>query len=170
MSRARAFAAVDLGAESGRVALGRLDGEQVSLEIVHRFANRPVWLNDGLHWDLLNLFDESLQGMARAAEIAPLEGIGVDAWGVDYALLDPSDRVLGLPFHYRDRRTEGMIAAAHAQGQSRGAVRAYRHSDDADQHCLPADGGSRRRGRAGRRPLGLRPRPVRPVDDRRAGQ
>ena len=49
MSSSRAFAAVDLGAESGRVALGRLDGEQIRLEVVHRFANHAVWLNDGLH-------------------------------------------------------------------------------------------------------------------------
>jgi rhamnulokinase len=115
VSKTRAFAAVDLGAESGRVALGRLDGDQVSLEVVHRFVNRPVWLNDGLHWDLLKLFADSLDGLARAAGSARLDGIGVDAWGVDYALLDRAHRVLGLPFHYRDRRTEGMVAAAHAK-------------------------------------------------------
>lgn len=115
MNSARRFAAVDLGAESGRVALGSLDGKQVRLRVVHRFANHPVWLNDGLHWDLLKLFGDSLDGIARAAKIARLDGIGVDAWGVDYALLDKTQRVLGLPFHYRDRRTEGMIAAAHAK-------------------------------------------------------
>lgn len=115
MNNARAFAAVDLGAESGRVALGRLDGEHVSLEIVHRFVNRPVWLNDGLHWDLLKLFADSLDGIGRAAGAAPLDGIGVDSWGVDYALLDRSRRSLGVPFHYRDRRTEGMITAVHAK-------------------------------------------------------
>ncbi len=115
MNSARAFAAVDLGAESGRVALGRLDGEKVSLEIVHRFVNRPVWINDGLRWDLLKLFGDSLDGIARAADRERLDGIGVDAWGVDYALLDAAHRVLGLPFHYRDRRTEGMIAAVHAK-------------------------------------------------------
>lgn len=115
MSRTRAFAAVDLGAESGRVAVGRLDGEHVGLEVVHRFVNRPVWLNDGLHWDLLRLFADALDGIGRAAAAHRLDGIGVDSWGVDYALLDGSHRVLGLPFHYRDRRTEGMIAAVHAR-------------------------------------------------------
>ena len=116
MSRSRAFAAVDLGAESGRVALGRFDGDHVDLEIVHRFANQPVWLNDGLHWDLLRLFDDSLDGIGRAArDAAHLDGIGIDAWGVDYALLDADHRVLGLPFHYRDRRTDGMVAATHAR-------------------------------------------------------
>lgn len=115
MSSSRTFAAVDLGAESGRVALGRLDGERVRMEIVHRFANRPVWLNDGLHWDLVGLFADSLDGIGHAGETGRLDGIGVDAWGVDYALLDGSHHVLGPPFHYRDRRTEGMVGAAHAK-------------------------------------------------------
>jgi rhamnulokinase len=109
-----AYAAVDLGAESGRVVLGRLEGGRVRLEEVHRFENRPVRLPDGLRWNLLALFAESLRGLCEAARRAPLKGIGVDAWGVDYALLDGHDRVLGLPFHYRDPRTEGMIDAAHS--------------------------------------------------------
>ena len=110
-----AFAAVDLGAESGRVVLGRLDGRSVALQLVHRFANRPVRLPDGLHWNLLSLFAEAREGIARAAGEATLRGVGVDAWGVDYALLDGHGGVLGLPFHYRDDRTEGMIARAHAR-------------------------------------------------------
>jgi rhamnulokinase len=115
LPEAPAYAAIDLGAESGRVVLGRLAGERVELEVVHRFANRPVHLPDGLRWNLLHLFTESLAGLARAARAAPLRGVGVDSWGVDYALLDGRSRVLGLPFHYRDRRTEGMIARAHAR-------------------------------------------------------
>jgi rhamnulokinase len=108
------YAAVDLGAESGRVVLGRLADGRVELEEIHRFANRPVQLPDGLRWNLLALFGEALSGLAKAAQRAQLVGIGVDAWGVDYALLDGRNRVLGLPFHYRDARTEGMIEAAHA--------------------------------------------------------
>ena len=116
MPDAPAYAAVDLGAESGRVVVGRLDGARVDLEVVHRFANRPVRLPDGLRWNLLALFTETLDGLRRAAEAAPswaLAGVGVDAWGVDYALLDGERRVLGLPFHYRDGRTDGMVARAH---------------------------------------------------------
>ena len=115
MTATRAFAAVDLGAESGRVVLGRLDRRSVSLEVVHRYANRSVRLPDGLHWDLLALFADTLEGLARAAAVAPLGGIGVDAWGVDFGLLDRDARLLGLPFHYRDARTEGMIARVHAR-------------------------------------------------------
>jgi rhamnulokinase len=107
------FAAVDLGAESGRVVRGRFEGESVSLEIAHRFANRPVQLPDGLRWNLLGLFAEVLDGLRKLDR--PLGGVGIDAWGVDYALLDARGQVLGLPFHYRDPRTRGMVARAHAR-------------------------------------------------------
>jgi rhamnulokinase len=107
------FAAVDLGAESGRVVRGRLDGGRVELSVVHRFRNRPLRLPDGLRWNLLALFAEALDGLRRIG--APLAGVGVDTWGVDYALLDGAGRVLGLPFHYRDARTDGMVERAHAR-------------------------------------------------------
>src|SRR3954470_4413205 len=111
------YAAIDLGAESGRVVRGRLDsdGGAVDLDVVHRFANRPVRLPDGLRWNLLALFTEALDGLKRAAAAGRLDGVGVDAWGVDYALLDSDRCVLGLPFHYRDGRTEGMVARAHGR-------------------------------------------------------
>ena len=92
---------------------GTFDGRQVALDVAHRFANVPVRLPDGLRWNLLTLFGEILLGLRRLT--GPLGGVGVDSWGVDYALLDVRDRVLGLPFHYRDDRTEGMVARAHAR-------------------------------------------------------
>jgi rhamnulokinase len=103
------YAAIDLGAGSGRVLRGTLDGGRVELEEVHRFDNRPVRLPDGLRWNLLHLFTESLAGLRRAGAV---DGVGVDTWGVDYALLDAEHRVLGLPFHYRDDRTAGMVERA----------------------------------------------------------
>ncbi len=109
------FAAVDLGAESGRVVLGCVQAGSVSLEEVHRFPNQPVTLPDGVRWNLLSLFAQTLEGIARAALRGPLHGVGVDSWGVDYALLDGDNRVLGLPFHYRDARTAGMVAQAYAR-------------------------------------------------------
>jgi rhamnulokinase len=111
----RAYAAIDLGATSGRVLVGRHAGERIALEEVHRFPNRPVRLPDGLRWNLLHLFTESLDGVRAAAAQGPLAGIGVDSWGVDYALLDDRGRVLGLPFHYRDERTAGMVERAFAR-------------------------------------------------------
>jgi rhamnulokinase len=113
LTTSRAFAAVDLGADSGRVVLGRLEHGAVSLEVVHRFANRPVRLPDGLHWNLLALFGETLEGLSRAAAKAPLSGVGIDSWGCDYGLLDGSNQLLGLPFHYRDERTQGMVERVH---------------------------------------------------------
>jgi rhamnulokinase len=92
---------------------GTLDGARVTLSVAHRFANRPVALPDGLRWNLLSLFAEVLEGL-RGLD-GPLAGVGVDTWGVDYALLDGECRVLGLPFHYRDSRTDGMIERAHAR-------------------------------------------------------
>src|SRR5829696_4918211 len=109
---ADAVAAIDLGASSGRVVTGRLADGRMALEEVHRFPNRPVRLPDGLRWNLLHLFTEALEGIRRAG---PLRGVGVDAWGVDYALLDAEHRVLGLPFHYRDDRTAGMAERAFAR-------------------------------------------------------
>jgi len=116
MARALVFAAVDLGAESGRVVAGRLDGGSVAVEVVHRFANRSQWLPDGLHWNVALLFSDTLEGLARAHASQPLDGIGVDAWGVDYALLDGERRMLGLPFHYRDDRvSDEVMSRAHAR-------------------------------------------------------
>ncbi len=103
------YAAVDLGATSGRVVTGRLCDGRVELTEAHRFDNRPVRLPDGLRWNFLHLFTETLAGLRRTGE---LDGVGVDTWGVDYALLDAENRVLGLPFHYRDDRTEGMVERA----------------------------------------------------------
>ena len=97
------YAAIDLGASSGRVVTGLFDGSVMELVERHRFQNRPVQLPDGLHWNLLHLFTEAV-GALRGRTLA---GVGVDTWGVDYALLDEHNRVLGLPFHYRDERTEG---------------------------------------------------------------
>lgn len=107
------FAAVDLGAESGRVIAGRVGAGSLELSEIHRFPSATVSLPDGLHWNVLSLFSEMLAGLAKATHSAgALAGIGIDAWGVDYGLLDGSHRLLGIPFHYRDRRTDGMVQRA----------------------------------------------------------
>lgn len=116
MGRAQAYAAVDLGAESGRVVLGRLEDERLSLREVHRFANRPVRLGHSLRWDIHRLYGEILWGLGAAAAAAPgLASVAVDGWGVDFGLLDRRGELIGLPHHYRDRRTEGVPARLHAR-------------------------------------------------------
>jgi rhamnulokinase len=104
-----AFLAVDLGAESGRAVLGRFNGERITLEEVHRFPNVPVRLPDGLHWDVLQIMAEVKDGIAKATRNGEqIESLGVDAWGVDFALLDRDGCLISNPYHYRDLRTEGM--------------------------------------------------------------
>lgn len=109
--------AVDLGAESGRVSLGRFDGEHLEIEVIHRFPNRSVRLNGTLYWDLLATYDEILQGMRKAVQTAgaPIASVGVDTWGVDFGILDENGALLGLPVHYRDKRTEGLIEEVTAR-------------------------------------------------------
>ncbi|MCH1867735.1 rhamnulokinase family protein [Nocardioides sp. CFH 31398] len=104
-------AAVDLGASSGRVVVGRAGPGGVDLEVVHRFANDPVRLPDGLHWDLLGLYREVLVGLRRAAAHDPVS-VGIDSWAVDYGLLRDG-RLLGMPYTYRDARTARGVRAVH---------------------------------------------------------
>src|ERR1700676_1285554 len=106
----RNVAAVDLGAESGRVILARFDGRSLGLEEVHRFPNRPVTLHGHRFWNMLGLWDEILAGLRKARKLAgTLDSIGVDTWGVDYGLVDANGFLLGNPFQYRDHRTDGVM-------------------------------------------------------------
>ena len=113
MEETQSFLAFDLGAESGRGVLGRFDGEKIELEELHRFPNGGVRVLDSLHWDVLRLWDEmknALSVCARRRE--DLKGIGIDTWGVDFALIGVDNSLLGLPYHYRDSRTDGMLDKA----------------------------------------------------------
>ena len=114
------FLAIDLGASGGRVMLGRWEagrpgGARFELSELHRFENGPVAVRGRLFWDHLRLWANIKQGLAAYASRydAPLAGIGLDTWGVDYGLLDGSGMLLGNPFHYRDAGTDGMAEAAH---------------------------------------------------------
>jgi rhamnulokinase len=99
------FAAVDLGAQSGRVAVGRFDGERIRITGVHAFPNAPVRTRDELSWDVLRIYSELTAGLAAAArEAGRVDSVAVDSWGVDFALLDRSGRLLGNPVCYRDAR------------------------------------------------------------------
>lgn len=106
------FVAFDFGAESGRAMLASFDGERIALQEAHRFANVPVRVRGSLHWDALRLFDEIKRGLMQIARAhRELAGIGLDTWGVDFALLGRDEELLGNPFHYRDERTIGMMDA-----------------------------------------------------------
>ncbi|WP_421735077.1 rhamnulokinase [Cellulomonas sp.] len=104
-----AFAAVDLGASSGRVIVGSVGGDRVDLHEVNRFPNGPVRVGGALHWDVLGLYRGILDGLRAATrEVGALDGVGIDSWAVDYGLLDADGELLGNPFHYRDARTDGV--------------------------------------------------------------
>jgi rhamnulokinase len=112
-----AYLAFDLGASSGRAIVGRVEGEQLLLEEVHRFPNQGVLLPSGLHWNVLQMWDEIQKGLRKGIDAAGdgLQSLGVDSWGVDYALLGRHDELLGNPYHYRDQRTDNILEEAFSR-------------------------------------------------------
>jgi rhamnulokinase len=113
------MAAVDLGAQSGRVAVGSFDGERLVLDEAHRFANEPVRIRGTLHWDILRLYQDTLDGLRKAARRTSIDSVSVDAWAVDFGLVDRAGRLLQNPVHYRDARraaaVEGVLARVPAR-------------------------------------------------------
>ncbi len=109
------LAAVDLGASSGRVMLGRVGPDVLELTEAHRFGNGAVQLPDGLYWDVLGLYREILTGLRAAGRTAELGGVAIDSWGVDYGLLDAHGALRGNPHCYRDPRAEAAIEKVHRQ-------------------------------------------------------
>jgi rhamnulokinase len=114
MTKACNYLAFDLGASGGRAMLGQFDGRRIQLSEVHRFPNGPIQLPDGLHWDILRLWTEILTGIGHAVREhgKDLASVGIDTWGVDFALLDRQGALIGNPHHYRDARTDGMFEEA----------------------------------------------------------
>lgn len=109
MAAGNAFAAVDLGASSGRVMVGEIGPDRLRVREAHRFANGPVPRSGGLYWDLERIRGEVVHGLRTAGAIANVVGIAVDSWGVDYGLVGPTEELLTQPRHYRDPRgTDGM--------------------------------------------------------------
>jgi len=105
------YLAFDLGAESGRAMLGTLDAGRLKIEELHRFLNTPVRVFDALYWDTLRLWHEIQRGLCVAGRERKLQvdGIGIDTWGVDFALLGPDGALADNPRHYRDGRTNGVM-------------------------------------------------------------
>src|SRR5688572_6202804 len=91
--------AVDLGAESGRVMAVHFTGESLELEELSRFPNRAVKVRETLHWNILDLWHNITAGIDLGKKFKPAS-VGVDTWGVDYALLDAHGNLIGLPVHY----------------------------------------------------------------------
>jgi rhamnulokinase len=118
MSEEKSFAAVDLGASSGRVILGKISKDKIEYEEVHRFGNGPIARGDGLYWDIESLKTNVMEGLAKLAG-SGIVSIGVDSWAVDYGLVDDQGELIRDPHHYRDDRNyrgvsnvEGKISSA----------------------------------------------------------
>ncbi|MFM8653817.1 MAG: rhamnulokinase, partial [Verrucomicrobiota bacterium] len=107
MSQVSHHAAIDLGAESGRVILGKLEGGKISIEEIHRFPNRMREKDGGLRWDLRHLEQEILAGLKKIGDRKiQLDTVSTDSWGVDYVFLPEDGSPAKDPFCYRDGRNE----------------------------------------------------------------
>ena len=137
------FAAVDLGAQSGRVAVGRFDGERLGVTEVHRFPNVPVRTRGTLNWDILRLYQDVLHGLRAAAHEADhVDSVAVDSWAVDFALIDSKGRLVQNPVHYRDvRRARAMdgvlmrVPARVATARSPGCASPCHSAPSASPRC-----------------------------------
>lgn len=110
------FLTFDFGASSGRGILADFDGQKLSIREIHRFVNEPVLAFGHYYWDLLRLFSEMKNGLIqlRRDGMTEIASMGVDTWGVDFALLDAYDKPLGNPFYYRDSLTDGAMEAVYS--------------------------------------------------------
>lgn len=117
MSHSNVYLSIDLGASSGRVMAGIWDGSSLQLSEVHRFPSPAVFIPPYHHWDILSIYNSILQGLNKAQQIYSdrIVSIGVDSWGVDYALIDSKGELLANPVQYRDERTQEPFANVQAR-------------------------------------------------------
>ena len=106
----RVFAAIDLGASSGRVVAGVLERDRIGLRVVERFAHGPVEQDGHLRWNLTKVYGQVSDGLRR---IPDAESVGIDGWGVDYGILDQDGDLLAEPVAYRDGRTAEVVKDVH---------------------------------------------------------
>ena len=103
-------AAIDLGASSGRIAVGSLDSGSLVIQEVHRFKHEAkVFADGGLHWEWSKIVDEVKTGLLKAQELGEIISVGIDTWAVDYGLLDTQGNLIEEPYCYRDSRTDGLM-------------------------------------------------------------
>lgn len=105
------YLAVDFGAGSGRVMASWVEDGTIQLEEVHRFGNDGVQLKGSWHWNVTQQFTNLTDGLSKAAETYGdrVTSIGIDTWGVDYGLVDQNGSLLGIPYQYRDGRTDDIM-------------------------------------------------------------
>ena len=107
----RYFLAIDIGAESGRVMLGSLHYDRLTLKEIHRFVNGMLQIRGKYYWNIGNIYNEIIRGLEiciSREKIQP-DSIGIDTWGVDFGLLTEDGTLLGFPYAYRDHRIHNAI-------------------------------------------------------------
>ena len=126
MGKDKHYLALDLGAESGRGMLATLADGRLELADIHRFQTGASCLpsmyphvahEKGVSdvsyvWDFIRFWCDIKECIQQASKKATLTSVGVDTWGVDFALLDKNGQLLSTPYHYRDERTDGMMEEA----------------------------------------------------------
>ena len=109
------YLAIDIGASSGRHILGWMQEGKLVLEEIHRFKNGAEKVDDKLIWNVDSLFSSIVEGIKKCKELGKIPySIGIDTWGVDYALLDENDKLISEIYSYRDDRTLSVIDKVHA--------------------------------------------------------
>jgi rhamnulokinase len=104
----KSFLAFDIGATSGRSILGTLENGRLQMKELTRFPNQMLQIGDHFHWNIYSLFEHLKAGlMAAKSEDVEISSIGIDTWGVDFALLAKDGTILGAPYAYRDPHTNG---------------------------------------------------------------
>ena len=136
-----AVAAVDLGRSDGRVVVGHVGPTELRIDEVHRFRNEPVALPDGLHWDVVHLYREAIEGLSLAARRgdAPVS-IGVTGWAADVCLLDADGALAGVPVHpTAERLASGPDGHATPPGRD---AHAWARASRRDATCRRSTRGS----------------------------
>lgn len=109
------YLAIDIGASSGRHILGHMENGKLVLEEIYRFKNGAEKVNGKLVWNHESLFNSIVEGLKKCKEVGKVPvSIGIDTWGVDYALLDEQDNLIGEIYSYRDERTLDVIDEVHS--------------------------------------------------------
>ena len=104
--RVHHFAAIDLGATSGRVILAEIKNCKISFEEIHRFSDPIIQMQGHFYWDFPAIYKSVVEGLAKIAAMGvQVESIGIDTWGVDFAMFGEDGALLRLPYCYRDPHT-----------------------------------------------------------------
>jgi rhamnulokinase len=104
----KSFLAFDLGATSGRSILGTLENGKLQMKELTRFPNQMLQIGDHFHWNIYSLFEHFKAALAAVKkEGVEISSIGIDTWGVDFALVAKDGTLLGAPYAYRDPHTDG---------------------------------------------------------------